>query len=281
MLHAVCHLLFLSKLVHFFWVYIYSGASSGFSIGLRFYYWSQYQQYQRLDPASGYKNADLYIPQKYPTLKDELFNCKYLSEEEYSKDIMRKAMTYHNTSYAKSIKARSAIYCPPYYGIRDGSIITVPHLISLILYTDYTDLCTDFSSTFRKTHTFETLDNIKRRNQNFWWMSKLLRETVEIFGDSSFNANGGRTLKGPYYSGLSFIIPVSNFFLRLSSPTSTTKNIAVAMKFGGDNGIILKLDNPEPNDYTENLRGFDCSTISRFREEDERYAHDPLLCVSL
>ena len=56
----------------------------------------------------------------------------------------------------------------------------------------------------------------------------------------------------------------------LSSPTSTTIQIAVAIKFSGTKGMIIKLDNPDENAQCE-LRGFDCSMISRFKEEDERY----------
>ena len=217
---------------------------------------------------SGYKIADLYVNQKHPSLKAEVLNYDYLGIDQYNKHIITKALMYNNTKYIKSMKAKFH-FIPPYYDIPAGSVISLSHIISVILYTDYTKLSADFSSTFRKHCPFDTLQNIKQRNEKYWWMSKLLRETVEIFGDCS--RGDGNDLIGPFYCGLSKVINVSNFFLRLSSPTSTSKRIEVAIKFSGYTGMILKLNNPLGNKQCRYLRGFDCSMISRHPEEDERY----------
>ena len=214
-----------------------------------------------------YKIKDLYIKQKYSTFKQEILNYPYITIKQYKNEILTKAKTYHNTNYAKSIIAKERCI-PPSYGISKGSLITISHLISVILYTDYSNLSSHFSSTFRKNGPFDTLENVKNRNRRYFWMSKLLRETVEIFGECHEN-NG---LVGPFYSGISRVINFANFFLRLSSPTSTTIHIEVAMKFSGDNGIIIQLDNPSGNGLCRYLRGFNCSWISRYKEEDERCA---------
>eukprot|EP01084_Bolivina_argentea_P030981 57375_1 len=60
-----------------------------------------------------------------------------------------------------------------------------------------------------------------------------------------------------------------SFNIRLCSPTSTSCTIHVAIKFSGENGIIIQLDNPKVVPY-QALTGFNCMWLSRFKEEDER-----------
>ena len=273
MIHAVCLYLFFAEisLVKHIVMHLYLVSFSSFSIGLRFYYWKKYEHGKYIDH-SGYKQCDLYIQQKHPSIKHEIKEYKYLSIHQYNYEIVPKAKIYHNTNYAKSIIAKGDQVWHGrrlYYGIKPGSALTLSHIVTVVLYTDYTNLCGDFSTTFRKINPFDTLEIIKQRNRKYWWMSKFLRETVEIFGECSFD----QKLLGPFYSGLSMVINISNFFLRLSSPTSTSMHIEVAMKFSGDEGIILKLDNPTNNKQCYYLRGFDCSTISRYKEENERYVY--------
>ena len=275
-------------------IFLFAVSFSSFSIGLRFYYWTKYQDLQVLNTGSlhnnidhlGYKPCELYVEQKTSSMKEEMLEYEYLSIHQYNTEILPKATVYFNTNYAKKITAKGIKqynndYVPPYYGIRRDSLLSLSHFISIILYTDYDKLSADFSSTFRKINAFETLQHVKERNAKYWWMSKLLRETVEIFGDCSSTMVGGN-LFGPFYSGLSVVINISNFFLRLSSPTSTSVHLEVAMRFSGADGIILKLNNPKDNNQCRYLRGFDCSMISRYKEEDERHVFYHLYaCVNL
>ena len=69
---------------------------------------------------------------------------------------------------------------------------------------------------------------------------------------------------------MSVVLNIPEFNIFLCSPTSTSKQIEVAIKFSGDHGIVIQLDNP-PNDQYQFLRGFNCSWLSRYKEEDERY----------
>lgn len=158
--------------------------------------------------------------------------------------------------------------------IRDGRNLEMEHLISLILYTDFTELSADFTSTFRKKHPFEQLNDIKKRNREYWWLSKLLRETVEFFGDCRDDWSNG-DIKGPFYTGMSVVLNMPHFMIRLCSPTSTSKQIEVAIKFGGEQGMVIELnsvDHQGIDEFNANyVRTFNCSWISRFKEEDERY----------
>ena len=217
---------------------------------------------------SGYKMNELYTNTKYSTFKQEISNYNCLNIDQYHDEILPKATSYLNTNYVKLTKAKGGNICgiPQHYDIPSDSSITLSHIISVILYCDYTQLSSNFSNTFRKKGPWDTLENIKHRNREYFWMSKLLRETVEIFGECSSDG-----LNGPFYSGLSAVINIPNFFIRLYSPTSTSVQIQVATKFSGDNGMIMKLNNPQGSVQCMFLRGFNCSFISRFKEEDERY----------
>ena len=90
-------------------------------------------------------------------------------------------------------------------------------------------------------------------------LSKLLRETVECYGNTRDQE------EGPFWSGVNRLLVVSSFAIRLCSPTSTSKTFDVAKRFASENGIVMQLNNDE--DY---LRCFDCSILSAHFEEDER-----------
>eukprot|EP01084_Bolivina_argentea_P278263 475289_1 len=155
-------------------------------------------------------------------------------------------------------------------------MLTFSHLLSLVFYCDYSELSTDFSSTFRKRHSYETIESIKNRNSKYYYLSKYLRECVD--GRSERESGGGpyaNRLLGPFYCGMSVVLSIPSFNIRLCSPTSTSKQVAVAIKFSGDAGCILQFNNPtDKGDYGSTqysyLRCFNVSWLSRYKEEDER-----------
>eukprot|EP00483_Globobulimina_turgida_P003995 UN04003 len=105
-------------------------------------------------------------------------------------------------------------------------------------------------------------------------MSRMLRELVELFGASRIGERDGdgklrKVLFGPFYCGMSVVLSLPEFHIRLNGPTSTSVHIEVALRFAGKLGIIIEFDNPIKSQY-ENLRGFNCSSFSCFSEEDER-----------
>ena len=252
---------------------MYTGTSSIFSIGLRFYYWDYYKHIDevphhrvRIENDPKYKVYQLYVNKRYSSFGAELLEYKHINIGiiAFRQIIMTKAQNYINTKLARSIKSTSSGYAPQHYGIRKGSPLEINHLLSIILYTDFTALSSAFSSSFRKISPYEILSSIKHRNSKYWWWSKLLRETVELFGDEA------DYMKGPFYSGLSVMLSVPGFSLRLCSPTSSSTHIEVALKFSGESGIILQLNVKGLMDYS-GIRAFDCCWISRFKEEDEKY----------
>ena len=223
---------------------------------------------------SGFEVRDLFIKRKYKSFKQEIMNYGYISIKQYNHMIINKAAKYMDTNMVRSIKAfiGHSGSTKLYYGVVNGAPLRIDNLVSVILYTDFTDLSSNFTSTFRKISPYETLSSIKARNSRYWWMSKTLRETVELYGIWRDNYYGNRnsSLVGPFYTGMSYIMNIPQFAIRLCSPTSTSIHMEVAMKFSGETGIIIQLNT---TDYAGDalLAAFDVSWISRYKEEDERY----------
>ena len=190
------------------------------------------------------------------------YNDKHFDIFKYQ-EVLNKAEEFIKTKIAKSLTK---------YGWKDGDPISRSHLFSIILYCDYSSLSSAFSASFRKVNTFETLKGIKKRNQKYANWSKILKETVKHYGQSWGCANGSLSrLIGPFYCGMSNLLKMSQFQIYLLSPTSTSVHLSVATNFSGTHGMILEMDNNKGD--CRWLRGMDCSWISRFREEDERYGY--------
>ena len=301
--------------------------AASFALGFRFYYWPYYQfkeslpleeqtifgesgrrhkrsGHQNLEwdnkiDHSGFRPCDLYVTAKYGSFKEEMSNYEHFDKKQMEA-AGTKAAKYLKTDTIKRFKAYywkgnkrekkvGTQYC--HYDIDMLAVVAYHHLLSLILYTDFTKVCTNFSASFRRIRPFESLSSIKKRNSAFFWMSKHLRELVEIFGDCAYGdawpkesltwgddnyeeyinyAKPYHSITGPFYCGMSVKLNITSFSMRLCSPTSTSKQIAVAAKFSGSKGMVITFDNPREEVQYRHLRGWDCSWISRFKEEDER-----------
>ena len=267
----------------------HKGSSSSLSVGYRFYYWEYYRnkdeaEYSNLDHA-GLKVCELYVKKRYGTFKEEILNYRHFGLIGAMIGLQKatnKASKYIETQIAKATTAKviKGYLSPQHYEIYDHAPLGINNLVSLILYTDFDGLSSHFSRSFRKIHAFETIDNVKQRNSYYWWWSKTLRETVELYGiskDASFGRNTG--LNGPFFTGLSCVMNIPQFVIRLHSPTSTSVHIEVATKFAGDDGMIIQLDIGEIY-FMSGVRGFDCAWISQYKEEDERYCHSLYIFIS-
>ena len=210
----------------------------------------------------GYKVCELYVNKKYESFGEEIRHYRYMDIKQYNITVIVKAKHYITTDKVKSIKL-FPLCAPTNYGECDyGDPLKIHNLMSLILYTDFTNLSSDFSASFRKKYSYETISGVKRRNRKYFWWSKTLRETVELFGPNA------SSMEQPFYTGMSYIMNMPSFSIRLCSPTSTSVQLAVAVKFGGGKGLILQLKCRSM--ISTPVRAFDCSFISRFKEEDER-----------
>jgi len=116
------------------------------------------------------------------------------------------------------------------------------HVHALLLYTDFSALCTDFSASFRAVERGESLEANKARNGRYHHFAKRLKELVMCYGSDNANDNS----RGPFFCGVSAVLNIPQFAIRLNAPTSTSLHIEVAMRFaGGTDGMIIQLNNED------------------------------------
>eukprot|EP01084_Bolivina_argentea_P060872 111202_1 len=216
--------------------------NSSFSIGYIFYYWDYYKHkkdfvqwdWTNQNDHSGCSFAQLFVEEKYPTLKHELLNNNILqiSISKYQKTLT-KSQKYINCEASKTIKA-ALVDVALHYGIAYNEHFSQNHLLSILFYTDFNQLSTVFSSTFRAIYKRETIESIKTRNREYCNWSKLLREGVQYFGTGM-----GPFKDRAFYCGISYLL-FPSFVIRLCAPTSTTKQLEVAYNFADQDGIIMQ-----------------------------------------
>eukprot|EP01084_Bolivina_argentea_P201566 344535_1 len=250
-------------------------SGSSFSTGFCWFYWEHYRNIKKLPHGTwnindfgGYDICDLFIEKKYSDYKTELL--QHINISDYNDIVLVKAETYMVSETIKELKPCDMVMTLE-YGIKENDVISMNHVVSVIMYCDFSNYCTSFSASFRTVKKFETLDSVKNRNREFWWQSKLLRETSEIYGMAGTH-HGMYTkenyIRGPFYCGMSIKMIMPEFGMRLYSPTSTSTEIEVSMNFAKRKGIIIQLNNDGHGDSTS-LVLFDCSWVSRFAEESE------------
>eukprot|EP01084_Bolivina_argentea_P037924 70127_1 len=215
----------------------------------------------------GYSVQDLYVEKYYHSLKLEALQSGYITICQFNTKILEKAAKYIQSSKCKQTKCVE-LTDKLHYGIERGEPLFIQHLHSIILYCDFTDFCTDFRSTFRRLRLNESIQSIKRRNSKYFHTSKALREIVQYYGIQG-NANDNGKERGPFYTGISFIVNIPSFSIRLNQPTSTTKHTEIAQRFATRDGCVIELNN---GSYVSGGQEtfFDSSWISCFPEENER-----------
>ena len=146
-----------------------------------------------------------------------------------------------------------------------GSALVLSHLVCLLCYTDYTNFSYHFSKSFRKINEKETDEEFRMRKRNYHFLSKGLREIVELYGTKLQDSK----LKN-FYTGISCELVFPSFVCRLFGPTSTSAQISVATTFATKKGMLVTLN--MNGDYFSNgsLKYFNCSLLSCYPNEDER-----------
>eukprot|EP01084_Bolivina_argentea_P128192 226631_1 len=241
--------------IFYYWEWYKYGSDSTFAVE-HDYYWNR-------NDHSGYKLHQLYVSSKYDNIKQEVTQNKIETINIFAfKIAFTKSNKYTQSEKSKNIKAVNQAF-PPFlrYNIPENTPISQSHLLAVILYCDSNELCCAFSATFRIANPRQTLSYVHKQNQEFANWSRLLRETVEIFGCGSVKRN-------KFYCGMSVPMVLEEFNIRLCAPTSTSAVVEVANRFGGDSGVVIELSN-NGYKYAHRLRMFDCSWISKHAHEYE------------
>eukprot|EP01084_Bolivina_argentea_P267017 453126_1 len=214
-----------------------------YAFGVRYFYWDKY------------KGNMMYVQKDKQTLKEEIVE-NYLDKDEYD-SIYQRGTYLITTNIAKKIVAFKSKY-----DIIKDEPMHMSNIMVVYMYCQFDELCTDFSKTFRPILKNESLNSMKNRNAKYWWMSKILRETVEYYGSKMKDSKITK-----YYHGTSNLT-FDLFVVKAKGPVSTTISIDAAKQFTkriADQGILVEFA-----PYSPNLTAFNCSWFSPYPAEEER-----------
>eukprot|EP01084_Bolivina_argentea_P219393 372113_1 len=247
-----------------------------YSFGIRYYYHKYYKnnntKREKIPGTSNtdggnthinhsYTYGDWYIFPKYNSLKDEITIGaeNKLTIFTYNQTLIK--AQYKFNAFKNEIKVTYKKWVN-IYNIPVGSIITLSHILSVLMYTNHTELSSEFSRSFRKISIKETDLELKKRHCIFGNWGKLLRECVECFGTDLKD-----TQSEYFYHGLSCPLLFHSFSNKFSGPTSTSLSYITAVMFanqGNGNGIVIKIKN---NKTASSF--FNCIKWSDFSGESE------------
>eukprot|EP01083_Nonionella_stella_P022113 61137_1 len=203
-------------------------------------------------------------------LKDEILKTKHGFEELWSSALIKAFGKYKERIGTDNAQYHSK-QSNDDYNIHRGDMIALKHILAICLYTDNSNLCTDYRSTFRRLETDKNTEDVVDRFRSYYFLSRFLFEAIEFWGSPLKR-------KQVVYHGLNKELLFERFSHHFHAPMSTTPTITSAANFA-DGGILLYLRNGnkeinqqyaiaqfEPNQP----RFLDVRPFSHFSHEDER-----------
>ena len=228
---------------------IYVNAHEEYSAGFRYFYWKFYQNNQDtaniiftapsgqhiFERNDGYRLCDWYIPAAFSTFKEEILN---------NTTAPFGIRAWQETKDKASIKLETWLECDDarklivgdgvpenhknkwlkVYGIADGVVITVYHIMSLLFYCNFTAQSYEFSATFRKIFWNETEQSLKRRHSYLAQWGRLLRECVDCWGYMMQAADDDPEL---YFHGIGTQLLFKSTNFKVFGPLSTTTGMFI------------------------------------------------------
>eukprot|EP01084_Bolivina_argentea_P277853 474514_1 len=245
-----------------------------YSYGYRYYYWKSYKNInETFDPSFQYedfcqqksnKNASLkqwYITNKFKDFKDEMISNPIcgLRQIEWN-NLIQKAVIHLDSNHSRTFKCvrrKTAIL----FDLKFNDALNINHVIAIMIYCNYDWLQCKFSETYRKLNDNESLENMKQRHRNFYFLGKALREIVECYGmeKSLFNEEEFMKISDPkdlihqlfkvsngkdcieLYHGVTNNFEFESLFAFIKGAFSTTTDYCVAVSFCKYEGIVLEL----------------------------------------
>eukprot|EP01083_Nonionella_stella_P168240 567423_1 len=224
-----------------------------------------------------FKDNKWFVVRVYDDLKQEILNnpVHALSLEQFEQQL-DSANVYVQCVHLKALKCKHIdIYDtepqPKDTGLATNAPITAQHILVLLFYCNFTELCTKFSCTFRRIRKNETDEEVKVRNGYFFHFSRFLLETLHLFGTSLDKREFGKCV----FHGVNRAMVFATMNQRVFCPFSTTSQISVALQFA-NRGLVLTL---QRSSDLGNQKYFDCSYISDFTAESEKLFFGGLLQI--
>eukprot|EP01084_Bolivina_argentea_P281637 481902_1 len=268
-----------------------------YSFGVTYFYWKHYKNstniYDDADPQqhsqrphqpiAANNNSTVgqwYITKKYTTFKEELTSngtCK-IARQQFDQ-LMITAQDHIQTNHVRQRCCARHPNTAIYFEMKTGDLMRSSHLIALMAYCNYTMLASRFCETYRKIEHNETLQEMKNRHRNYYFLGRLLRECVECFGLQNPNPNReNEWFKLNLFRGVNQHFMFESLYAYIKSPLSTTMDYSVAVGFCQNKGMILDLgfythewrycvDVHRHDD--DHISCFECNWISAFTNEQE------------
>eukprot|EP01084_Bolivina_argentea_P061829 113031_1 len=190
-------------------------------------------------------------------------------QQERSAPFIQQAQLKLNMNSVRQLRACWYQGINQHHNIHPEQSMQQPHVLSLVLYTQCTELCTTFRETYRKLPSEQSIFDQITRHSIFAHLGRLLYESFVFYGSKESKIE---TL----YTGISMPLLFKTLYCTFDSPTSTTTAESVACSFGGDNGIILKLEGCESTKYIKTL---DMGLFTCFHNEDEQLIFETRLHI--
>ena len=148
---------------------------------------------------------ELSVKPHFANIKEEVLDTGLLGARMFETQVVQKA-----TEYLQSKRCRKSL------AIRRGSPSSLQHLLAIIIYCDFTDLCTLFGRSLRKLSWDDDLESIMARNSMFFHISKRLRELVTYFGSDGGGGRDGKgymaeVTRGPFFTGVNAELNMGEF----------------------------------------------------------------------
>eukprot|EP01084_Bolivina_argentea_P264001 447050_1 len=195
---------------------------------------------------------------KYPTLKHELLQNRIatINSQQYYQLYKECLELMSIRGYA--IKAQNIGVNNVKFNIPKGMTISINHLISLKIYTDFTNVQRKLKKHCRKHSSQETLEQFIRRHCQIAHWSRYLKESCTFYGTLM-------PKKMTFYCGLNAKLMFDSLQQHFECPISTTSDKNIANNFSENSGIILTIK--RANSKT---RYFNVSWLSEHGHEMER-----------
>eukprot|EP01083_Nonionella_stella_P150959 481748_1 len=180
---------------------------------------------------------------------------------------LEKAKLFIQSSNAKGIWRSNE--SNPEHGIEKNDPLQIEHILSIIFYCDFSDLCEAFRGTYRRRTQHTTDEEVQQlHSTHFYWFGRFVYGAIQFCGQKPLKPSRSKKNRA-FYHGLKEKFLFNYFSASYETPTSTTYDLSVAQSFAGRGGIILELG-PKYKTEVNYSRCLDVSTISDYTAEKER-----------
>eukprot|EP01084_Bolivina_argentea_P094695 170256_1 len=115
---------------------------------------------------------------------------KYIDDQQRkrSQTFIEKAQLKAQMQSVKQMRACWYQGINNHHQVHPDQPMLIDHVLSLVLYTHCSELCTMLRETYRKIHDAETIDNQKNRHALFAHFGRLLYESFVFFGSTNYQS---------------------------------------------------------------------------------------------